>query len=124
MIEEIAQQLIWINQIVDLVWLILTSIMVYLAINTDRQKGVSSRSFVTILFLIATVYAYPIYTIGFQLPVIGLLGNLFTIAITTLAFWQLQKTNVTGAWLLNFQNIWLILASICLYAQITIVQRS
>ena len=109
---SIVNKLEWINQVAGFVWVALTILMVLAIRELARAEGQVWQKFTyAILGLIALVWLYPLYTLGFQL-IPGLIGNLVVLIATLVTALYVKRSSLRAALLLVPTLAWITTATV------------
>jgi tryptophan-rich sensory protein len=95
--------------VIGVVWLVLFALM---GLVYGRLRQVKSSTSRTMIALAAACLAYPLYTGGLQNGLVGLIGNIVTLAVTLGLMGYLKRIDRRSAVLLVPMTVWLVFASI------------
>jgi tryptophan-rich sensory protein len=109
--------------VIGTVWLVLFAAMGVARWLMLTKPLDSIRARRLILFLLLFCLAYPFYTIGLKSEVLGLVGNLLTIALSILAVIRVSKISRLAAGLVSLVTIWVSFASVLVVEQLRWLQK-
>lgn len=103
---------------VGTVWVILFALIgaARYLLNASGEAANGTKNLLVILLLFCL--AYPIYTIGFNSELLGLAGNLATIALTIFAMTKTSKFSKTATLLLAPIVLWVSFATLIIAAEL------
>lgn len=111
MTEQILDYLNWIPVYSTGIWLVLTGILVYTLLQINKELGIKHRIFKIGVLLVAQIWLYPLYTQLFYPLIMGVVGNLITLALTWYYIKQLSLYLPKLSKWMYPQLIWALLAT-------------
>jgi hypothetical protein len=102
----------WIEEVAAIVWIILSAILVCTLFKTIQQLGWRSKYVYGQIGLLVFMWLHPVYTSIIKAKGIVEIGNIATLILTVLVFYQLKlRFGSMSNWLIP-QMVWLAVASL------------
>jgi hypothetical protein len=102
----------WIEEVAAIVWIILSAILVCTLFKTIQQQGWRSKYVYGQIGLLVFMWLHPVYTSIIKAKGIVEIGNIATLILTALVFYQLKlRFGSISNWLIP-QMVWLAVASL------------
>jgi hypothetical protein len=102
----------WIEEVAALVWIILSALLVCTLFKTIQQLGWRSKYVYGQIGLLVFMWLHPVYTSIIKAKGIVEIGNIATLILTVLVFYQLKlRFGSISNWLIP-QMVWLAVASL------------
>jgi hypothetical protein len=102
----------WIEEVAAIVWIILSAILVCTLFKTIQQLGWRSKYVYGQIGLLVFMWLHPVYTSIIKAKGIVEIGNIATLILTVLVFYQLKlRFGSISNWLIP-QMVWLAVASL------------
>ncbi|MEO0895801.1 MAG: tryptophan-rich sensory protein [Bacteroidota bacterium] len=113
MVSTILGYLRWIDSAAGPVWVfLLTTLLVVTLVQVNKQIGRKNGTFNWGIFLLVSIYLYPLYTGFYKSLEIGMIGNVVTFVFTLVHQQNLKNVNPRLSRLMWPQLIWLTVATI------------
>jgi len=102
----------WIEEVAAIFWIILSAILVCTLFKTIQQLGWRSKYVYGQIGLLVFMWLHPVYTSIIKAKGIVEIGNIATLILTVLVFYQLKlRFGSISNWLIP-QMVWLAVASL------------
>jgi tryptophan-rich sensory protein len=109
--ENIIENLSWIDTIASTVWIVLSLIMFWILYRVYETLGSTHPTFYFGIFLLIMVWLYPVYTFFFNQLEVGFVGNVLTLILTVMYMNRLRPVSVRISRMMIPQVVWLIVAT-------------
>ena len=89
----------WVDRIVSLVWVGLSELKVAAVWRLYRSGGGFTREVILVILLMAGIWTYPLYTLGFRL-IPGFTDNILYLVLILFVIFQVRNSSTNPSYLL------------------------